>query len=170
MGTIAVMNPSGPLFVTPPVEIPSYLVWANGAGWWVPQNELRDDDLVQSTDGSWRPANTFAEFAGMFGQPAVQPPERDHPLVTIGKVLLASAAAVSVGVVTYKFVQAMTDEDFGTTEFPAWFRRELIDEHVARTGWYCTGCDCTVSKGWACRNGANIPFLASRGGGSGSRR
>lgn len=60
---------------------------------------------------------------------------------------LAAAAAVVAGpVALWKAYQAVVDEDFGTTEFPAWFRAELIKSHVRWHGSKCPKCGYRVHR------------------------
>lgn len=136
------------LYFAPPIlaPSPSYLAWIDGAAWWVAGSDLRGDDLVKATDGTWRPARTYPEFAGWFPVPVAPALPAPNPWVTVGKVLLVSAAVVGVSVLTYKVVQAAIDEDFGTGEFPGWFRREFIAQHVARHGCRCPCCGRKVPR------------------------
>ncbi|MEQ9319786.1 MAG: HNH endonuclease signature motif containing protein [Polyangiaceae bacterium] len=62
-------------------------------------------------------------------------------LVGIG----VASAVVGVGVLAFKVVQAATDEVFDSVEFPASFRHDLIDDHVAAHGTWCPACDDLVN-------------------------
>lgn len=103
--------------------------------------------------------------------PAIEPPQpRQSGGITLGQLV----AGAIVGVVALKTVQALFDEDFGDGEFPAWFRAELRDEHIAWNGHTCPDCgrrvryrDLTVDHIVALRNGgrtsrANAAILCRR--------
>jgi hypothetical protein len=90
-----------------------------------------------------------SEFAQMFVTPPAPATSTTPPeplLLTIGKVALGATAIAAVGVLTYKIGQAIFDEDFGTVEFPAWFRQELIGKHRAAHGSFCFGCSNRVPR------------------------
>lgn len=52
------------------------------------------------------------------------------------RYMLAAAGA-------YKLIQWLTDEEFPGTEFPATFRREMIDAHWEENRGWCPGCHAT---------------------------
>lgn len=54
-------------------------------------------------------------------------------------MVFLAAAALGAACVGWKVGQATGDEDFGTVEYPAWFRRELIAIHIKRHGYWCGG-------------------------------
>jgi len=66
-----------------------------------------------------------------------KPPSQPRPTPGLASFLLKGAAVAGAGILAYKGLQAILDEDFETTEFPAWFRRELIEDHIARYGSWC---------------------------------
>lgn len=77
-----------------------------------------------------------------------------------GEVLLKALGYVAVGMVAYKGLQALFDEDFGNGEYPCWFREELREEHVAQYGCRCPQCgrrvrydDLTVDHVVSLKNG-----------------
>jgi hypothetical protein len=59
----------------------------------------------------------------------------------IAGTILGGGALLAIGTI-YKIGQAALDEDFGTTEFPALFRDDLITSHIESRGHYCTACGC----------------------------
>lgn len=63
----------------------------------------------------------------------------------IAGTVLGASVMLGVGII-YKVAQAALDEDFGTTEFPAWFRDELISSHIESHGHYCTSCGCRTRR------------------------
>jgi hypothetical protein len=138
-----------PLYDVTPVESPVYSVFRDGTYWWMPEDQLLATDLVENVDGNWHAATEFEALAHLFA-PLPTPFDaspQEHPLWTVGKFVLGAAAVVGTAVVAFKVVQAAGDEDFGTAEYRAWFRRELIEGYVDEHGWHCTACGSKVPKG-----------------------
>lgn len=57
-------------------------------------------------------------------------------------VVLGAGVFLGSFVGTFKTLQALTDRDFGTAEFPPWFRREFIAAYVRGNGPICPGFKC----------------------------
>lgn len=79
-----------------------------------------------------------AQFLVLARVPAPPPPVTGVGAFALGA--LGGLGLIALGIVGYKVAQAVTDEDFGTVEFPARFRRELIAAHIARDGRRCPRC------------------------------
>lgn len=72
------------------------------------------------------------------------PPPTHKSGATFADVLVGATVVVGVlagGMMLHKCWQALTDHEFQTVEFPASFRHELIDEHIANHGSWCPGCE-----------------------------
>lgn len=59
---------------------------------------------------------------------------------------LKALGVVAAGILAFKVLQGLRDEDFGDGEFPRSFRQELIDEHVRVHGCRCPGCGRRVRR------------------------
>ncbi len=128
----------------------TFTVFRNGESFSLPVSMLQREDLVLSRGGSWKPAHTYAELAAFFPPPPpppVVPSPGREVLLAVAKGFFGTLLAVGGAVATYKVGQAIFDEDFGTVEFPPWFRREKIKAHVAIHGWYCPKCKRSVRRG-----------------------
>lgn len=148
------------------MDEPSYFVFRCPSYGWVTAEDLLLTDFVGMSDGSWLSAADCPEFAHLFfTPPAPATTPREPLLLAIGKVALGVTAIAAVGVLTYKIGQAIGDEDFGTVEFPAWFRKELIAKHIAAHGSFCFGCSNRVPR----RSLAVDHIVAIRNGGRTSR-
>ena len=94
------------------------------------------------------------------------PPPGEHhapqvlPRARFGEALAKVIGYTAIGVLTYKGLQALFDEDFGGGEYPRWFRDEVREEHVAGYGYRCRKCgervrfdDLTVDHVVSLKNG-----------------
>ncbi|MCI0528213.1 MAG: HNH endonuclease [Nitrospira sp.] len=77
-----------------------------------------------------------------------------------GDILLKVLVYTAVGVLAYKGLQAILDEDFGGGEYPRRFREEMRQEHMAWYGCCCPQCgrrvpydDLTVDHVVSMKNG-----------------
>jgi len=133
----------------------NFTVFRDGQAVELPLWMIDSNDLVRDQWGGWHPARNYIELAPFYPPPPPPPAPPPTPaptttkdvLVGLGLGVLAGAAIVGGAILLFKGGQAVLDEDFGTTEFPAWFRREKIDAHVAAHGWHCTKCNCDVTPG-----------------------
>jgi hypothetical protein len=128
----------------------TFTVLRNGYTVSLPVVLLQREDLVLSRAGSWQPAHTHAGLAPFFPPPPPSPvvPSPGRELVlAFAKGFFGALLAIGGAVATYKVGQAIFDEDFGTVEFPLWFRRQKIKAHVAIHGWYCPKCKRSVRRG-----------------------
>jgi hypothetical protein len=60
--------------------------------------------------------------------------------------VLKFAGWTAAAIVAYKFIQAITDTDFGRGEFPASFRQGLIEDHIDTYGSKCPACQRSVRR------------------------
>jgi hypothetical protein len=104
-----------------------YTVSRRGQAVTVPPSAVRTTDWVLGTDNKWYPASRFG-----LGQRGV----------TIGNALRTALGLAAI----YKLFQAVTDEEFDTVEYPAWFRATFIEEHVEEQGCCCPACDRRVRE------------------------
>lgn len=109
---------------------------------------LRSTDEVVVLGASWARVSTRSELASFVRDPVPATPPASTPQEWILRALRTPAAKVAAGVVVsvgmaalgFKALQALTDYDFETVEYPAWFRRALIDAHVRDHGCVCLRC------------------------------
>jgi hypothetical protein len=66
------------------------------------------------------------------------------------KSALAGVAVASLvlgtALLAFKVLQAATDEDFDSVEYPSWFRDQMINTHVQAHGHVCPECDCRTRR------------------------
>ena len=93
-----------------------------------------------------RPLQPTAPVPPASGVPRVRPlqPALNHlaqPRQEVNwlDLLLKIAALVAGGIVTYKVIRAITDEEYDSRVLPSSVRRDLIEDHVDSHGDWCPG-------------------------------
>jgi hypothetical protein len=123
-----------------------YTVDRGGLSMQVPQTEVLATDWVLCVDGQWRLGQELGfglpPVLLVQARPTVPIPTFDRLVSGLGKLLGGGVIAVAV----YKSWQMATDEVFDSVEFPAWFREELIAEHIKVYGSYCPECGYRVTR------------------------
>ena len=81
----------------------------------------------------------LSQLAPPRGLSGVQP---EPPIVSLGKLALLGLGAFAA----IKVIEVLLDEEFVGIEFPAAFRRRLIDQHLRMYGPRCHGCRRRVAR------------------------